>query len=44
MVSRGAEAADILAKEGIELEIVDLRTVLPLDRDAIRDTVEKTTA
>jgi pyruvate/2-oxoglutarate/acetoin dehydrogenase E1 component len=36
------EAADILAKEGIELEVVDLRTVLPLDRDAIRQTVEKT--
>jgi len=30
------------SKEGIELEIVDLRTVLRLDRDAIRETVEKT--
>ncbi|HWR34716.1 MAG TPA: alpha-ketoacid dehydrogenase subunit beta [Clostridia bacterium] len=36
------EAADILAKEGIELEIVDLRTLLPLDRDAIAQTVKKT--
>jgi 2-oxoisovalerate dehydrogenase E1 component beta subunit len=36
------EAAEILAKEGIELEVVDLRTVLPLDREAIRQTVEKT--
>jgi 2-oxoisovalerate dehydrogenase E1 component beta subunit len=36
------EAAEILAKEGIELEVVDLRTVLPLDRDVIRETVEKT--
>ena len=42
MVYVALEAADILAKEGIELEIVDLRTVLPLDRDAIRQTVEKT--
>jgi 2-oxoisovalerate dehydrogenase E1 component beta subunit len=36
------EAAEILAKEDIQLEIVDLRTLLPLDRDAIRRTVEKT--
>src|SRR5579875_1062092 len=36
------EAAEILAKEGIELEVVDLRTLLPLDREAIRQTVEKT--
>src|SRR5450432_4696149 len=42
MVYVAIEAAEILAKEGIELEIVDLRTVLPLDRDAIRETVEKT--
>jgi len=36
------EAADILAKEGIELEIIDLRTVAPLDKDAIANTVKKT--
>ena len=36
MVYLALEAAEILAKEGIELEVVDLRTVLPLDRDAIR--------
>jgi 2-oxoisovalerate dehydrogenase E1 component beta subunit len=36
------EAADILAKEGIELEVLDLRTLLPLDRPAIADTVRKT--
>jgi 2-oxoisovalerate dehydrogenase E1 component beta subunit len=42
MVYVAQEAADILAKEGIELEIVDLRTLLPLDNDAIRETVEKT--
>ena len=29
-------------KEGIELEILDLRTLLPLDHEAIRATVEKT--
>ena len=42
MVYVALDAAEILAKEGIELEVVDLRTVLPLDRDAIRQTVEKT--
>lgn len=42
MVYVAQEAAEILAKEGIELEILDLRTLLPLDRDAIRATVEKT--
>lgn len=42
MVYVAQEAAEILAKEGIELEIIDLRTLLPLDRDAIRKTVEKT--
>ena len=36
------EAADILSKEGIELEVVDLRSVSPLDRDAIIETVKKT--
>jgi 2-oxoisovalerate dehydrogenase E1 component beta subunit len=36
------DAADILAKEGIELEVLDLRTLLPLDRPAIADTVRKT--
>jgi len=42
MVYVAQEAADILAKEGIELEIIDLRTVSPLDVDAIVNTVKKT--
>src|SRR5437899_1444732 len=42
MVYVAQEAADILAKEGIELEIVDLRTVRPLDHDAIAETVRCT--
>jgi 2-oxoisovalerate dehydrogenase E1 component beta subunit len=42
MVYVAQEAADILAKEGIELEIIDLRTVAPLDVDAIVNTVKKT--
>ena len=42
MVYVAEEAAQILAKEGIELEILDLRTLLPLDNAAIAATVEKT--
>ena len=36
------EAADVLAKEGIEVEIVDLRTIRPLDTDTIVESVKKT--
>jgi pyruvate/2-oxoglutarate/acetoin dehydrogenase E1 component len=36
------DAANVLANEGIELEIVDLRSLLPLDRAAIANTVRKT--
>jgi len=36
------EAAEILSKEGIELEVIDLRTVSPLDRGAIAATVKNT--
>ena len=42
MVHVALEAAEILAKEGIELEVIDLRTLSPLDREAISDTVRKT--
>ncbi len=36
------EAAAALAKEGIEAEVIDLRTLLPLDRDTILASVKKT--
>jgi 2-oxoisovalerate dehydrogenase E1 component beta subunit len=42
MVYTALEAAETLAKEGIELEVIDLRTLVPLDRKAIAQTVEKT--
>ena len=42
MVHVAQDAADLLAKEGIEIEILDLRTLLPLDREAIAQTVKKT--
>ncbi|MGZ4835839.1 MAG: alpha-ketoacid dehydrogenase subunit beta [Terriglobales bacterium] len=42
MVHAALEAAETLVKDGIELEVVDLRTLLPLDRQAIALTVKKT--
>jgi 2-oxoisovalerate dehydrogenase E1 component beta subunit len=42
MVHTALEAAELLAKEGIELEVLDLRTLAPLDIQAIADTVKKT--
>ncbi len=42
MVHRSLEAAAVLAKEGVEVEIVDLRTLSPLDMDTILDSVTKT--
>jgi 2-oxoisovalerate dehydrogenase E1 component beta subunit len=42
MVFTALEAAEELAKDGIDVEVVDLRTVSPLDREAIAATVRKT--
>ena len=42
MLHTSLEAAAELAKEGIEAEVIDLRTLLPLDRDAILASVRKT--
>jgi 2-oxoisovalerate dehydrogenase E1 component beta subunit len=42
MVHTSMEAAGQLAKEGIDAEVIDLRTLLPLDRDAILASVKKT--
>ena len=42
MLYTALEAAELLSKEGIEIEILDLRTVAPLDREAIAATVKKT--
>lgn len=36
------EAADELAKDGIEVEIIDLRTVRPIDYDTVIQSVKKT--
>ncbi len=42
MVQVALEAAETLAGEGIEVEVVDPRTIVPLDRAAILDSVAKT--
>jgi pyruvate/2-oxoglutarate/acetoin dehydrogenase E1 component len=42
MVHVALEAAALLSREGIEIEILDLRTVCPLDREAIAETVRRT--
>jgi 2-oxoisovalerate dehydrogenase E1 component beta subunit len=42
MVTPSLEAADRLSKEGTEAEVIDLRTLSPLDKPAIFRSVEKT--
>ncbi|MGQ9490429.1 MAG: alpha-ketoacid dehydrogenase subunit alpha/beta [Anaerolineae bacterium] len=42
MVLRALEAAEILAQEGIDVEVIDLRTLKPLDIDTIVASVKKT--
>ncbi len=42
MVGPAAEAAEALAAEGISAEVLDLRTLVPLDERAILASVEKT--
>ncbi len=36
------EAADVLAQEGIQVEIVDLRTLRPIDEETVYQSVRKT--
>ena len=42
MAHTSLEAAATLAGEGIEAEVIDLRTLLPLDRETILNSVKKT--
>jgi acetoin:2,6-dichlorophenolindophenol oxidoreductase subunit beta len=41
-VHNALKAADILAAEGVSAEVVDLRTLVPLDRDTVFNSVAKT--
>jgi 2-oxoisovalerate dehydrogenase E1 component beta subunit len=42
MVYKALEAAEELAKEGVDVEVLDLRTILPVDEEAILATAKKT--
>lgn len=42
MVHESLKAADMLAKEGIDVEVVDLRTIKPMDTETILNSVKKT--
>jgi pyruvate dehydrogenase E1 component beta subunit len=42
MVGKALQAAEQLAAEGIELEVIDPRTLVPLDEQTIVDSVKKT--
>lgn len=41
-VNFSMEAAETLAKEGIDVEVLDLRSLVPIDWDAIRASISKT--
>jgi pyruvate dehydrogenase E1 component beta subunit len=42
MVNRALEAAEQLAGEGVELEVIDPRTLVPFDMETIARSIEKT--
>ena len=42
MVGKALRAAEDLAEDGIDMEVVDPRTLIPLDEDTILDSVKKT--
>jgi 2-oxoisovalerate dehydrogenase E1 component beta subunit len=42
MVYTANEAANTLAEEGVSVEVIDLRTLIPWDKEAVLKSVEKT--
>jgi len=42
MVGRALEAAEMLAAEGIEAEVIDLRSIRPLDTETVIESVKRT--
>ncbi|MDD5017907.1 MAG: alpha-ketoacid dehydrogenase subunit beta [Eubacteriales bacterium] len=42
MVGKALEAATLLEKEGLDAEVIDPRTIMPLDLDTIANSVKKT--
>lgn len=43
MVQKALEAAAQLMQEGIDVEVIDLRTIRPIDRETVIESVKKTT-
>ena len=41
-VHRALDAAESLAEDGVDAEVIDLRTLVPLDTETIRESVAKT--
>ncbi len=41
-VQRSVEAAQALSKKGVEVEVIDLRTISPIDMDTVLESVEET--
>lgn len=42
MLQKTMEAADLLSQDGISVEVLDLRTLLPLDKETVLNSVSKT--
>ena len=42
MVHRSLDAAGVLARDGIRVEVIDLRTLLPIDEEAVAASLRKT--
>jgi len=42
MAVKAVEAAEALAEEGVEVEVVDLRSIVPWDREAVLESVRRT--
>lgn len=42
MVGLALEAAEILKEEGIEVEVINMRSIRPLDIETIKESVKKT--
>ncbi len=42
MVTKSLEAAELLKKDGIDAEVIDLRTLSPIDMDTVIESVEET--
>jgi pyruvate/2-oxoglutarate/acetoin dehydrogenase E1 component len=42
MVTKALKAAEVLAKEGLEVEVIDLRTLVPLDLETTLQSIRKT--